>query len=171
MIPDGVYAGYVLNQVQNSGKARIRGVEVSYRQQYVFLPGFWGGLGAFASFNYQQAEGTFATTTFQQRLGGLAPRNANAGVSYVKHGLDVRLLANYLGKTYQSGAGVQSIYTEERLLLDFKGGYQINRTYSLFLDVINLTDEPARAWVLENNLKLYNAKQGIGFSAGIKARF
>ena len=37
----GRYAGFNLSSTQNIGNARIRGVELSYQQQYSFLPGIF----------------------------------------------------------------------------------------------------------------------------------
>jgi outer membrane receptor protein involved in Fe transport len=45
---EGQFTGFTLRRQQNTGGARIRGVEVSYQQQYTFLPGPWRGLGSFA---------------------------------------------------------------------------------------------------------------------------
>jgi TonB-dependent receptor len=168
---DGNYAGYTLRQVRNTGGARIRGVEISYQQQYSFLPGFWRGFGSYANFTYQQTQGDYGTTTFQSRLGGFTPRSGNAGISYVRHGLQARLLANWRDRYYRSGAGATSLYQESRLLLDLKLQYTIRRSYDLFLDVSNLTDEATSTQVLERDLKYFRTNQGVAFNAGVKARF
>lgn len=168
---DGLYAGYTLNSPQNTGRARIRGVDLAYQQQFSFLPGAFRGLGFQASYTYQEAEGDFGTTNSQAQLAGFTPRSANAGLTYVGYGVDARLLANYRSNTYMAGAGLSSLYQEERVLLDLKLQYTIDRTYQVFLDVTNLTDEPTRTDVMENDIKYFAGWNGIGFTAGVRARF
>jgi TonB-dependent receptor len=168
---NGEYAGYTLRQVQNTGNARIRGVELSYQQQYRFLPGIWKGLGSYANFTYQETQGDFGTTTFQRRLAGFTPRSANAGISYVGYGLQARLLGNWRDRYYRGGAGTSTLYSDSRFLLDLKLQYTIGRSYDIFLDASNLTDEPTRTDVLEGGLKYFRTNQGVSLTAGIKARF
>jgi iron complex outermembrane recepter protein len=168
---NGEYAGYTLRQVENTGGARIRGVELSYQQQYSFLPGFWKGFGSYANFTYQQTQGDYGTTTFQKRLAGFSPRSGNAGISYVGYGLQARLLANWRDETYRGGADATTQYSESRLMLDLKLQYTIRRSYDVFLDVSNLTDEASSTSVLAGDLKYYRTNQGVSFSAGVKARF
>lgn len=168
---DGDYAGYTLNQVQNTGNARIRGVELSHQQQFSFLPGPWRGLGAFANYTYQQAEGDFGTTLFQKRLAGFANRSGNVGLSYLGYGWDARILGSYKGDTYRGGAGIMSVYDQPRWRIDLKFQYAVNRHYYLFFDILNLKDSPGTAQELENHLKYFASRQGAAFNAGIRGRF
>ena len=46
---------------ENSGKARVRGLEFNYTQQFTFLPGALRGLGAFANYTWLQSEGSRQT--------------------------------------------------------------------------------------------------------------
>jgi iron complex outermembrane receptor protein len=167
----GLYAGYTLSQVRNIGTARIRGLELSYQQQYSFLPGIWRGLGFFANFTYLKAEGDFGTTATTTKLGNLAPRSGNTGLSFRHRGLDVRLLANWTDQKYKSVVSGIDVYAESRLGLDLKLQYSVNRRYSVFLDCTNLTDEAARTDVSLNGLKFFKTNQGVGFVAGVRGNF
>lgn len=168
---DGNYAGYTSNTPLNTGDARIRGFEVSYQQQFTFLPGMWRGFGAFANFSYTKAEGNFGSTTFQKELPNQRPRSANGGLSYLGHGLQVRLLANWDGKYYRGGAGTGATYADPRFILDFKSQYSFNKRYGMYLDVLNLTDEYVRSVALANGMKFDVLRQGIVFSGGVKLNF
>ncbi len=167
----GLYAGYTLSTTRNIGTARIRGLEVSYQQQYSFLPGIWKGLGSFANFTYLEAEGNFGTTVTTTKLANLAPRSGNAGINFRYRGLDARILGNWAAEKYKSTVGGIEVYNEERFMLDLKLQYTINRRYDVFLDVNNLTDEPPRTDVALNGLKFFRTNQGVGFSAGFRGRF
>lgn len=168
---EGQFAGYTLRQVQNTGSARIRGFEVSYQQQYTFLPGFWRGFGTFANFSYTQAEGDFGTTTFQRQLANQRPRTANAGLSYVGHGAQLRLLANWNDRYYRSGEGITSVYSDPRLIVDFKAQYRVNRRVEVYLDVLNLTNEFNQTFVREGGLKYNSQKQGTLYATGVKLTY
>jgi outer membrane receptor protein involved in Fe transport len=168
---NGLYAGYTLSQARNIGRARIRGLELGYQQQFSFLPAPWKGLGAFANFTYLQAEGDFGATVSTTKLGNLAPRSGNAGLSLRHRGLDARLLANWTDEKFKSTLAPIEIYAEARLSFDLKLQYTISRRYGVFLDCTNLTDEPARTDVTLNGLKFFRTNQGIGFVAGVRGTF
>lgn len=168
---NGQYAGYTLSTTQNIGSARIRGIELSYQQQFSFLPGVFKGLGAFANFTYLEAQGNFGTTVSTTRLGNLSPRSGNGGVNFRYRGLDARFLANWTDQKYKSTVSGIDVYNEERLMFDVKLQYSINRRYDVFLDINNITDEPPRTDVSLNNLKFFKTNQGVGFVAGVRGRF
>ena len=166
----GTYANYTLTTPRNFGSARIRGIEASYQQQFSFLPGAFKGLGAFANFTYLEAYGDFGGLTQTNRLPNLAPRSGNAGINYRYRGLDARLLGNWTAQKYTS-TNVADIYFEERLMLDVKLQYTFKRRYDVFLDINNITDEAPRTNVTLNGLKFFKTNQGVGFTAGVRARF
>ncbi|MBI5381587.1 MAG: TonB-dependent receptor [Opitutae bacterium] len=185
---DGQFAGYTLRQNRNTGSARVRGIELSYQQQYTFLPGALRGLGAYANLTLLQTHGDFGTTTATSRLPNLTPRTWNAGLTWRWRGLDLRLLANYRGRTFISsstgtfpdtrggipGVNVYDLYQDARLLLDLKTQFTFNRVYSVYFDVYNLTDAWSFARSIDawgHNLKYQAQGNGINFSAGVKARF
>ena len=166
----GTYAGYLLSTTRNVGSARVRGIEASYQQQFSFLPPAFKGLGAFANFTYLEAVGTFGGLATTRNLANLAPRSGNAGITYRYRGVDARVLANWTAQKY-TGTNVVDIYFEERLMIDVKLQYSINRRYDVFLDINNLTDEPPRTNVTLNGLKFFKTNQGVGFTAGVRGRF
>lgn len=168
---NGLYANYTISTTRNVGSARVRGIEASYRQQFSFLPGALKGLGATANFTYLQAEGNFGTTVSSNKLGNLAPRSGNAGLNYRFRGLDARVLANWTGVKYKSTNGGIDVYADERLFIDVKLQYSINRRYDVFLDVTNLTDEPTRTDIALNGPRFFRTNQGIGFVGGVRGRF
>lgn len=167
----GTYAGYALSTRENVGSARVRGFELSYQQQFSFLPGLFKGLGAFANYTYLQSEGDYGTTTATNKLANLVPRTGNAGINYRFRGLDARVLLNWTGQFYKGTSSGIDIYAEDRRLVDVKLQYSINRRYDVFLDATNITDEPTRTDIALNGIRYYSTKQGVGFTAGVRARF
>jgi len=171
-----------------STTARIRGVELNYSQQYTFLPGAWRGLGSYANFTYIDTKGDYGSTTTVSRLPNLTPRSWNAGLTWRGYGLDLRLMMNHRSAFFRSatsgnfgtGAGVlpgtmfYEVYQHPRTLWDFKVNYTINRTYSLYLDVYNLTNDYTNNDYLHafgREIPSYASGPGMSFKAGVTARF
>lgn len=169
----GQYAGYTRTTSLNVGSARIRGMEFNYQQQLSFLKGFWRHFGVNGNFTYTQTVGDFGALTIARKLPNLTPRSANAGISYVDRGLQVRLLANYRGATFIGTSGTLDYVTETRTQLDLKVQYALSKRYSVELNVSNLTAEPTQAYVAEVNPQLRWRKQnpGTSFIAGLTGRF
>ena len=195
-VPDGAdngfggdYAGWTISQNRNIGSARIRGIELNHQQQFTFLPGFWRGFGSYANFTYLETKGDFGSATgTTKRLPNLTPRTFNAGLTYRGYGFDVRLMANYRGEFYRSaasgnfgtGAGVlpgtmfYNVYQHARTLWDFKLQYTLNRRYTLFGDIYNLTNDWNNNDYLHafgREIPSYAAGPGTSFKAGVTSRF
>lgn len=184
----GEYAGWTLTQNRNSGSARIRGLELNYSQQYTFLPGALRGLGSYANFTYLDTKGDYGGTATVTRLANLTPRSANAGLTWRGYGLDLRVMMNYRSEFFRSstsgnfgsGAGVlpgtmfYEVYQHARTLWDFKAQYTVSRTYSLYLDVYNLTNDFNNNDYLHafgREIPSYAAGPGTSYKAGVTARF
>ncbi|MBI5382609.1 MAG: TonB-dependent receptor [Opitutae bacterium] len=184
----GQYAGWEITQNRNMGNARINGAELSYSQQYTFLPGIWRGLGFFANFTYIDTFGTFGSTDgrYTTRLANLTPRSYNAGLSFKHRGFDIRVLGNYRSAflksiapgTYGtggiSGTTQYEAYQNERTLIDIKTQYTINRVYSLYFDVYNITNDFTNSDVIYafgRRIPSYASGAGTSFKAGVTARF
>ena len=186
---NGEYAGWTITQNRNIGSARIRGAEFNYSQQYTFLPGALRGLGSYANFTYIDTKGDYGSTSSVSRLPNLTPRSWNAGLTWRGYGLDLRLMMNHRSQffrsatsgTFGTGAGVvlpgtmfYEIYQHPRTLWDLKVNYMLTRTYSLYLDVYNLTNDYTNNDYLHafgREIPSYSAGPGMSFKAGVTARF
>lgn len=146
---NGDYAGYALSTQFNGGFGKVKGVEVSYSQQFTFLPGFWSGFGAFANLTRLQAEGNYGagnaiSLTPAARVAGFNPFVANMGVSYIKDRVSLRVSMNYRDKylTGLSANEARSRYESARTLVDIKTMYNISKNFDVYLDVVNVTAVP-----------------------------
>lgn len=184
----GDYAGWTLTQNRNIGSARIRGVELNHQQQYTFLPGALRGLGSFANFTYLETKGDFGSAATTTRLPNLTPRSANAGLTWRGYGLDLRIMMNYRSEFFRSstsgsfgsGAGVRpgtmlyDVFQHARTLWDFKVQYAINRRYSVYFDIYNLTNDWTNndyVHAFGREIPSYAAGAGTSFKVGVTARF
>jgi len=152
----GDYAGYLMTTQRNGGAAKVKGLELSYSQQFTFLPGIWNGLGAFANMTRMEAEGNYgngnqlgtgtAALTPTPKIAGFNPFIANFGVSYIKNKVSVRFQYNMRDRylvTYNANESRQ-VYLTARNTLDIKTVYHFSRRFDVYLDVVNALHESDR---------------------------
>ncbi|MBD3288528.1 TonB-dependent receptor, partial [candidate division KSB1 bacterium] len=144
----GEYDGYEVSQPVNGESASLYGFELNWQQQLTFLPGFWNGFGIYANYTYSKS-----TADVQERsdisLPGQAGNVANFALSYEKYGFTGRLSLNYHGK-YIDEVGESEdydIYYNDHMQLDLSLSQQVYPGLQVYLEAINLTDEPLRYYM------------------------
>jgi TonB-dependent receptor len=146
--PSPTVLNWTLSTEENSGKARVRGLEFNYTQQFAFLPGAFRGLGAFVNYTWLQSDGTRQTvggTPMVSPLVNFIPRSGNAGLSYTYGRWDARLQVNY-HSTFNDGFNatnphLRNSYRGERYQWDFNGRCKMTRKLSVFANLSNFTSE------------------------------
>ena len=144
-VAGGEYDGYRLTRTEMGQGGTVEGLEVDWQQRLTFLPGALSGLGVGANATWIDAAGRYpnrpgADLTFR----GTARRTSNLNLSYVRHGLDLRLFHNLRGD-YLSGVGARAaldVYEKARSTLDFSAKYRFSRRVSAYFNAKNLTDAP-----------------------------
>ncbi|MBI5769994.1 MAG: TonB-dependent receptor [Verrucomicrobia bacterium] len=148
---NGDYAGFAMTTQYNGGSARVKGIEFGYMQQFTFLPAPWNGFGAFANATRLQAEGNYGSGTAialapNPRIAGFNPFIANAGLSYIRGRLNLRVSYNYRDRylgTFNANES-RAVYFAARPTVDVKTLFNLNRHLSLYLDVVNVFTQPDR---------------------------
>ena len=115
------------------------------------MPGVLKGLGAYANFTRMQAEGNYGAGSAialapNPRVAGFNPLVANIGLSYIRNSWSLRVSYNYRGQ-YLTGYNVnesRSTYAHARPQVDLKTLYNLNRRFSIYLDVVNVLMNPDR---------------------------
>ncbi len=141
---DGLYEGYNLSTTRNGGSARYSGFELAYQQQFTFLPGFWRGFGAYANFTYLKTKGNYGGALTTTQVAGFIPKTANAAITYLGHGFNIRLNAIWRS-AYLDGFSTNPAllrYQEEKFQVNLKTKYQLTPRMGLFLDIENLNKSP-----------------------------
>ena len=132
----------------NSSGGYVEGVEVSYTQQFKFLPSFWSGFGVQANATWAQGltDADPAAGIKEHAFENLSKWTANASLFYSAYGADVRLAYNYrsdyLLDDNVRGIGTTSAYGNSFFTLDFQASYAITRFLTVFAEANNLTREP-----------------------------
>lgn len=146
----GQFQGFETEQAVNGDEAEVVGVEVNLQQQLTFLPGFASGLGIFANYTYSWSEATvFGETEDDIRIGPLPGQSESVGnvaLSYQKGGFTGRVSVNYNGAyiTALREDAQSDRYYDERYQLDITATQDITSNMSVYLELMNLTNEPLR---------------------------
>lgn len=145
----GEYAGYTYTSQYNGGFGKVKGIEISYSQQFTFLPGFWSGLGAYANLTKLRAEGNYGAGAAialapTSKIAGFNPTNGNVGISYIRNRASVRLQLNYRGRYLSTFSANESrlIYQRPRPMVSLKVNYRISKHFDAYMDLANVTDTP-----------------------------
>ncbi len=98
-IPEGDIAvmladNYVLRRWENVGDARLDGVELSYRQDLLFLPSWLQLVQAWVNYTHLRVGGPNAADFV-----GFSPDSLTAGLNYIRPRFSVRLTAAYQAET------------------------------------------------------------------------
>ena len=144
---NGDYAGFGILTSRNLGTAIVQGWELSYAQQFSFLPGLLKGLGGGANFTVLDTHGDFGGTVDRKKgeVPGFIPFTANANLSWRHRGFSARVIWNrtgeYINAFTASGSG-RNQYTKRRTITNIGLAYQVRPAVTLSVDVGNVFNAP-----------------------------
>lgn len=152
--------GNYSSAVNNLDGGYIRGIEVSYTQTFNFLPELWSGLGVSASYSWTDSKITVANPVEGIETGGTLPfpglveNSANLTVFYSYGNFETRLSTtfqdSFVGET--RNVNLQPIIYAAETLLDYQASYGFESGIDLVFSVSNLTNEPNRAYMFDEQL-------------------
>ncbi|MBI5768945.1 MAG: TonB-dependent receptor [Verrucomicrobia bacterium] len=144
---NGEYAGWSILTSRNLGTAIVQGWELSYHQQFTFLPGWLKGLGGGANFTILDAHGNFGGAVERKsgEVPGFVPFTANANLSWRHRRFSARVIWNRTGEfinAFTAAGSGRNQYTQRRTVTNCGVAYQVRPWLSLSMDVSNLFDTP-----------------------------
>ena len=146
-IPDGdidymLADNYVLRRWENVGDATLDGVELSYRQDLLFLPSWLRLMQAWVNYTHLKVGGRTAADFV-----GFSPDSLTAGLNYIRPRFSVRLTAAYQAETKRAEVVVvpgtstegfipQSTYEYQAAYTRYgiSGEYALSKKLSLYLN-------------------------------------
>lgn len=143
---------YDLTTYANGSDGSITGLELAYQQQLRLLPAPFDGLGVMANLTLLDSEATYPTRPGEDvPFIGQSDYTGNAGLTYEKAGLFVRLAMNFRSERLREdeplgGAAWQDLYVDDFKQLDLTVRYKLTKNWEVFGEVLNLTDEPFRVF-------------------------
>jgi len=110
---DPAYLDYTfVHPTSLAGITRIKGAEIEYQQNLVFLPGFARGFSVF---------GSLSRTSSSVRLGGMVPKSASGGLGYNNRKFHAELRSTWRSSIFSSATATSTNYVYERTMFDFSG--------------------------------------------------
>jgi iron complex outermembrane recepter protein len=173
---DGEYRGFTRLSSANAGTAFVQGWEISYVQQFTFLPGFLRGLGVSANLTALRAHGDYGGRGRREGrdVEGFVPRGGNASVFWRHRGYTARVIVNHTGESitdFTDGAPARSRYLAARTVVNAGLGWQFRPGATFSLDVSNLTNAPQSAYRGIADRMQFKLFGGTTVTAGVNGRF
>lgn len=142
---DGLlYDRLVTTTPRNANKGKIRGVEFAYQQQFAFLPGPFDGLGFQGSMTIVDSSIAVAGRPDKLPFLGQADRVYSLTGFYQYGPFEAALSYDWADDILVAiGANADGdFYDRHYGRLDFKANYRVTENITLFLELLNLNDEP-----------------------------
>jgi outer membrane receptor protein involved in Fe transport len=148
----------------NADNSFVVGIEAMIDRKFDFLPGFLSGLGINANVTYSYSEMQVPNRPEKQAMTEQAPLLYNIALYYERKKITTRLGLNYRGAfttdinmaadpdPAANGAPLHTdtdydLFMGSIYSLDFQFSYQLNKHFSTYLELSNLTDAPYRTYI------------------------
>ena len=160
---DPEYVGFTFLRPSNlDGVRKIKGVELEYSQQLVFLPGFARGFSVF---------GSISRAIPDLRVVNVVPKSANGGIRFSNHLFNLQVRSTWTSARATSIAATQVQWAYERIMFDVSGGFKFNQKYELTISGRNILNSPIRGYTNEPGILRVNQKYGAVWTVGVRGRF
>ncbi len=174
---EGDYTGYTILSRANVGTAYVQGWEISYQQQFRFLPGLLNGLRLNANMTQLTSHGDYGGTTYlkDKEINGFIPRTINVNLAWDYKKVGASISYNYNSESIRGAYNVaqpsRNRYMKHREIVNVNFRYQIRRNMTATLGVANIFNEPQRYYrSIPDQMETFLI-QGTTMTAGIEARF
>lgn len=166
-----------VSQPTNAETAEIKGLELSYQQQWWFLPGWLDGFGVGANATFLDTEFRFRTPTGVRTTGFVLQPDStyNAQVYYQKGPFEGRISYNYIDR-FLEGANATVPQADQfwkaRGTFDAQASYRVTDAITVFVEGENLSDRGRREVTGPNaDLLQESAEYGRVVWVGLSGRF
>jgi TonB-dependent receptor len=161
-----------ITQPLNGERASLWGIELAFSNQLRFLPKAFDGLGVYTNYTFTESSARIAGRN-DGPLPGQAKHSGNFAVFYEKFGFSGRLAFNYHGQYIEEvGEDVtRDLFFDSHGQWDLSLSQRINRWLRVYVDVLNLTNEPLRRFEGFKNRPVQEEYYRWWLTAGIKIHF
>jgi iron complex outermembrane receptor protein len=157
---------WTLSSLVNGPGTSVAGAELSYQQNFTFLPAPFDGLGVLANYTYMDTHGS-------QPLQGASKNNYTASLYYEKGRFGGRLNYTYRGKFYLDTEGnSQDTRIQQPFgTLDANLTYNVGDALSLVLEATNILQESDQVLFEPIDLPAFYTDNGRRVLFGLRATF
>lgn len=175
-----VLNGTFKTALNNDKGGFIKGLEFAYTQTFDFLPGAFSGLGFSGSASFTDSEISVANTVAnftdeKLEFPGLVKRSANFTVFYSYESFETRLSTTYqaafVGESRTIGPNTSPVTYAPETVLDYQASYKFDAGVDVVFSVGNLTNEPNRSYMFDENLPLKLNWFGRTYNLGVNYAF
>ncbi len=159
-IEEEVQNGDYSTSINNREGGYIRGLEISYTQTFNFLPGIWEGLGVSTSYSLTDSKISVVNPVESVQgsnnlpFPGLVEKSANFTIFYSLGSFETRLSTTYqdsfVGET--RNINLQPIIFAAETLVDYQAAYKFDNGVDVIFSISNLTNEPNRSYMFNEEL-------------------
>jgi iron complex outermembrane recepter protein len=172
----GEYPGWTLLSSDNAGTAYAQGWEISYQQQFTFLPGLLKGLGLTTNYTIIETHGNFGGAAYRKtgQVPGFIPRTGNVILQWRYRKFSARVLYNYVGEyitTYSATSAARNIYRYSLQTTNAGISYQVRPSLTFTLDVGNVFNDAQRWYIGTPDRLQQTIINGTTITAGVNGRF
>jgi TonB-dependent receptor len=172
-LEDTVFEGRPFSELtilrpENADSGRLQGIELNYKQPFAGLPAPFDGFGFTVNYTYTDGEATLFDRDEKVPFFLQPEHTGNVALFFEKYGFEARIAYTYRSEYLDEVAedAAQDVYVDSRGQLDFKASYAFNPKWRVFLEVLNITDEPLRylngnVRLAENEIYSWNAVAGV----------
>ena len=171
----GNYEGFQILQTGNLGSAFVQGWEVSYQQQFTFLPGAFRGLGVAANYTYLKTWGRFAGNTYigNNQVAGFVPETGNLSLTYKYRKFNTRTSVNYTGRFisgFTAPGSPRNLYRYSRTVVNLSLAYDWHPRVAFTCDIANVFNEPQRQFRYLDTQMERTVSTGVAVNLGVTGR-
>jgi len=161
--------------VINGDDAEVYGIELSYVQEFGFLPSPWDGLILITNYTHVESEAKVPFRESSIPLPQQSDNIANVALGYDKAGLSLRLALNHRGEFFdeveEPDDPSQDRIVSSETRLDFNSEYEITDNIAVLLNVSNITDEPFYAFLGDKRFANQFDEFGREVEFGLRLQF
>jgi TonB-dependent receptor len=186
-------SGYTQTAIGNAGDGELNGIELAYVASAaplvasLGLPEWMGGFGVNVSGTWTDSEVDLPAVGIQPArtisVLGTSDEVYNIQATYENYGLSVRLAYQYRtpwgqsigtyrtinGKVYADGIG--DVFWDTDNELDLSVRYQVNETFEVYMDAVNLTNLGARRYGDQAQFPIEFERFGARYLGGVRFNF
>ena len=169
--------GYALTTFVNGPQGHIEGLELAWQQQFRSLPAPFNGLGFMANYTRSSSEATYPTRPGESiEFIGQSREIGNAALTFERGGLFLRLALNFRTPRLREdeplgGDATTDRWVDDHRQLDLSASYRLNRNWEIYVEALNLTDEPFRVYFGKTSSRFVQFEEyGVSGNFGIRWR-
>jgi TonB-dependent receptor len=157
---------YDVEQPVNGESGSLYGAEVAYQNRWA------SGFGIYFNYTYADSTANY-TTRADTQLQGQSQSVGNLALIFEKSGFSSRLSLNYNGKSLFEVAEdpENDLYVDDHMQLDFSAQLGLSKAVTIFLEAINLTNEPYRVYEGSKDWTRQAEYYGWWGTIGVKLNF